>query len=191
MSKKSELERRQRRNRAASFFARLVSIPAWDGLSEGQQRVLEEEFVATWPRSTPLEPGELPMAHAEVTQRLTDIMEGKEVFPIFAGIGRWQLKGTKVEDVVAAEAAEAFGPDGLQWRTDLRGLILEDPFPFRRCWHCGAVFAFVRTQRYCTPTCAREAVEAARRGTRNEYMRKKMAERRAEERAQKQKPRRK
>ena len=190
MGEKSQGNEASHRKRAAQFFARLASNSAWNDLSAGQSRVLEEEFLSIWPRKGPLEPGELPMAHVEVEKRLRELLEGREVFPIFAAIARWQLKGTQVREVVAEEAADAFGPDGLRWRVDLRDLILEDPFPFRRCLRCGSIFAFVKRQLYCTPTCAREAAEAARKGTRREYMRDLMAKKRARERAKKQRKRR-
>ena len=61
-------------------------------------------------------------------------------------------------------------------------LLRVKPFPFARCPTCHTIFVRVRRQRYCSHQCASRGLEAARKGTRREYMRRYMAMRRAKAR---------
>jgi hypothetical protein len=68
-------------------------------------------------------------------------------------------------------------------------LLSNKRFPFARCPGCCTVFVRARRQRYCSRQCASRGLEAARKGTRREYMRKYMAMRRAKARKAQQKGR--
>jgi hypothetical protein len=61
-------------------------------------------------------------------------------------------------------------------------LLRLTPFPFGRCPKCGTVFVRVKRQRYCSRICATQYIEAARKGTRREYMRELMRRKRERER---------
>jgi hypothetical protein len=89
---------------------------------------------------------------------------------------RWRLvDGELHEQLVGVDPHEHSAGDFV-------ALLRQKPFPFGRCGVCGAFFVRVRRQRYCSRKCTAHGVEAARRGTRKEYMRRYMAMRRAKER---------
>ena len=62
-------------------------------------------------------------------------------------------------------------------------------FPFGRCPTCQIIFARVRRQRYCSPTCKNKAFASDHQERRREYMRRLMAKRRRQERMTKEKRR--
>jgi len=63
-------------------------------------------------------------------------------------------------------------------------LLREQPFPYRKCPHCEAVFVRYRRQKFCGPVCTYAATHARRGEAKREAMRTHMREKRARERAQ-------
>jgi len=59
------------------------------------------------------------------------------------------------------------------------------PFPFRKCGECPAIFVRSGRQLYCSTVCAGKSADRRRAGTRNEYMRDYMRDRREREQKKK------
>jgi len=173
----------------AQFLARLFSVPSLVTLSKPQQAELLKEarrsgFSCTesvdqllWPILTHVHGIAFPLMNSLLNGQETSLQPLGE-----RERARLLLipKSGRVLDIRSTEYLDE------EMLLSLWSLLRnrKGAFPFQRCPHCqtGVFFVF-GTRKYCSRECTNQANEAARRGTRNEYMRVLMAKKRARAKA--------
>lgn len=130
----------------------------------------------------------LPRLHAKVRPCLRALFEGRSLSTedLYQDEGGSPLWPYTMLSLRAGRLHERPVHDGTEENIliEVLATLRMVPFPFGRCPVCYKFFARVRRQRYCSPVCTAQGVEAARKGTRREYMRDLMRRRRARERTQ-------